>query len=273
MRVTEPDPRPAHQRRLDALVEIVGRGVAAPDGQQTTDKAKIVVTIDYDTLAGKLADSGPPTPMGSRPPREHRRRHGRRHRHRHPHAGLAPMPSPPARQRRAALGTGCGVSGTGDRPPAGHRAPAAPATRSRSSRAVLGATGRSRSTSARHRRLVTPRDPHALVLRDHAAAASPGAPCPQPGPMPTTVTHWIDGGTDQHAATSPCSAAADHTYVHRHGLTDDRHRRPGSRGTRGNNGDAAATPAAGPPIQRAGDIRRPPRPTHRAVPATRETTR
>ena len=128
--VIEPDPRPAHQRRLDALVEIIGRGVAAPEGQQTTDKAKIVVTIDYDTLAGTLADA----------------------------AGAA---------ARARPGTGWGVSGTGDvLSPSTVRRLACDASLIA---AVLGRQGAPLDVARRHR-LVTPAMRTALVLRDHGCS-------------------------------------------------------------------------------------------------------
>ncbi|HEY9496132.1 MAG TPA: DUF222 domain-containing protein, partial [Intrasporangium sp.] len=50
----EPDPRTPAKRRADALLEIVARGVAAADGLPTTDKAKLVVTVEHDVLAGRL---------------------------------------------------------------------------------------------------------------------------------------------------------------------------------------------------------------------------
>lgn len=52
------DPRTAGTRRADALLEIIGRGVAAPDGTTVTDKAKIQVTIDYQALAGHVTGGG-----------------------------------------------------------------------------------------------------------------------------------------------------------------------------------------------------------------------
>jgi len=52
------DPRTAAQRRADALVEIIGRGVAAGEGVPTTEKAKIQVTIDHEALAGKVPGGG-----------------------------------------------------------------------------------------------------------------------------------------------------------------------------------------------------------------------
>ncbi|USQ78464.1 HNH endonuclease [Ornithinimicrobium faecis] len=48
----------ASTRRADALLEIIGRGVAAPEGQTQTEKAKIHVTIDKEALAGKVPGGG-----------------------------------------------------------------------------------------------------------------------------------------------------------------------------------------------------------------------
>lgn len=55
------DPRTASTRRADALIEIIGRGVAAPEGTTLTDKAKIQVTIDHQALAGKVSGGGTTT--------------------------------------------------------------------------------------------------------------------------------------------------------------------------------------------------------------------
>lgn len=52
------DPRSPAKRRADALLEIVERGVAAGDGLPSTDKAKVVVTVDHDVLAEKLRGTG-----------------------------------------------------------------------------------------------------------------------------------------------------------------------------------------------------------------------
>ena len=57
-RVTEPDPRTPAKRRADALLEIVARGVAAADGLPVTDKARLVVTVAHDVLAGQLRGTG-----------------------------------------------------------------------------------------------------------------------------------------------------------------------------------------------------------------------
>jgi hypothetical protein len=57
-RTIERDPRTAARRRADGLLEIVQRGVASADHVPSTDKAKLVVTIDHDTLAGRLEGTG-----------------------------------------------------------------------------------------------------------------------------------------------------------------------------------------------------------------------
>ena len=52
------DPRQADRRRADALVELCRRATAAGGSAPTTSKAQIVVTIDYDRLAGAVRGSG-----------------------------------------------------------------------------------------------------------------------------------------------------------------------------------------------------------------------
>jgi hypothetical protein len=54
----EPDPRSPARRRADALLEVVARGVAAADGVPSTDKTKVVVLIDHDTLTGQVRGTG-----------------------------------------------------------------------------------------------------------------------------------------------------------------------------------------------------------------------
>lgn len=54
----ERDTRSPARRRADALVEAVARGVSAPDGIATTDKAKVVVLIDHETLVGQVRGTG-----------------------------------------------------------------------------------------------------------------------------------------------------------------------------------------------------------------------
>lgn len=56
--IVERDPRSPARRRADALLEVVARGVSAPDGVSTTDKAKVVVLIDHETLVGQVRGTG-----------------------------------------------------------------------------------------------------------------------------------------------------------------------------------------------------------------------
>jgi hypothetical protein len=53
-----PDPRTASQRRYDALLAVVGRGVASPEGVPTTSKARLVVTVGLDVLTGQAQGIG-----------------------------------------------------------------------------------------------------------------------------------------------------------------------------------------------------------------------
>lgn len=54
----EPDLRCAQRRRADALLELVRRAVAAPDGVPAHTKAQLLVTVDYTTLADGLRGGG-----------------------------------------------------------------------------------------------------------------------------------------------------------------------------------------------------------------------
>ncbi|GAA2163379.1 HNH endonuclease signature motif containing protein [Humibacillus xanthopallidus] len=56
---TAPDDRTPAHRRMDALLAMLQRAVASGDGVPTTDKAKVVVLIDLDTLLTDLGDDIP----------------------------------------------------------------------------------------------------------------------------------------------------------------------------------------------------------------------
>lgn len=56
--VIELDTRTPARRRADALLELVARGVSAPEGVATTDKAKVVVLIEHETLVGQVRGTG-----------------------------------------------------------------------------------------------------------------------------------------------------------------------------------------------------------------------
>ncbi len=58
----EPDRRPSGQRRMDALLDVVRRGVASADGVATTPKAEVFVTVSLEDL---VARSNAATVFGS----------------------------------------------------------------------------------------------------------------------------------------------------------------------------------------------------------------
>ncbi|GAA1178559.1 HNH endonuclease signature motif containing protein [Ornithinimicrobium humiphilum] len=54
----ELDLRTATQRRYDAFVTVLRRGVAGTQGQPTTPKATLMVTLDFETLKRQLSETG-----------------------------------------------------------------------------------------------------------------------------------------------------------------------------------------------------------------------
>lgn len=52
------DPRTATQRHYDALLTVLGRGVACPQGVTTTTKAQVMITMGLDALTGQLSGLG-----------------------------------------------------------------------------------------------------------------------------------------------------------------------------------------------------------------------
>ncbi|HET7399167.1 MAG TPA: DUF222 domain-containing protein [Intrasporangium sp.] len=56
--VDRDDPRSPATRRADALLELVGRAVAAPEGMPRTERAKLVVTMSVEALLGQLRGAG-----------------------------------------------------------------------------------------------------------------------------------------------------------------------------------------------------------------------
>lgn len=53
-----PDLRTPTQRRYDALITVLGRGVTSPEGTPTTSKARIIVTMPFDVLKQQLLGLG-----------------------------------------------------------------------------------------------------------------------------------------------------------------------------------------------------------------------
>lgn len=67
------DERTASQRRYDALVTVLSRGMSSPEGVPTTSKASIMVTVPFDALAATvgepqlaLAPLGAPEPLATK---------------------------------------------------------------------------------------------------------------------------------------------------------------------------------------------------------------
>ncbi len=56
------DSRSAATRRADALIEIIGRGVAAPEGVTRSPRATLVVTMTLEALTDALRGVGCSTP-------------------------------------------------------------------------------------------------------------------------------------------------------------------------------------------------------------------
>src|SRR6478672_1576044 len=56
--VEEPDTRSPGQRRCDALLTVLQRGIASADGVPATARTKVVVTVSHDQLVGALRGLG-----------------------------------------------------------------------------------------------------------------------------------------------------------------------------------------------------------------------
>lgn len=54
---TKRDPRGAPTRRADALLELIGRAVAAPEGVTRTPRTKVVITMSLEALLASLRDA------------------------------------------------------------------------------------------------------------------------------------------------------------------------------------------------------------------------
>ena len=55
---TTKDPRRPETRRADALLEIIGRGVGAPEGVTRTPRTQLVVTMSFEAIFDKLRGAG-----------------------------------------------------------------------------------------------------------------------------------------------------------------------------------------------------------------------
>jgi hypothetical protein len=180
----DPDPRSPATRRMDALLDVIGRGVSAPDGAPSTDKAKVVVLIDHDTLLGQVGgdDNG----------REHSLDHDRGRAH----------------QR----GTGRTLTGDVLSPEVVRRLACDAAIIPM----VLGSQSEPLDVG-REKRLVTRGLRLALISRDQGCSY-PGCTMPPQWTDAHHVTHWIRGGTTS-LLTTALLCRRHHTHVHRHDLT------------------------------------------------------
>ncbi|GAA2158647.1 uncharacterized protein DUF222 [Humibacillus xanthopallidus] len=192
---TAPDDRTPAHRRMDALLAMLQRAVASGDGVPTTDKAKVVVLIDLDTLLTDLGDD-----------------------------------IPDAFRRKPGAATGSGAGGRGR---AGHRAGAGTGTtlsgdvlspgvvRRMACDAqiiplVLGGDSKPLDV-ARRRRLFTRSQRLALAVRDKGCSWE-GCTMPPSWCDAHHVTHWASGGpTNLLNAALLCPR--HHTVVHDRILT------------------------------------------------------
>ncbi|WP_082807483.1 HNH endonuclease signature motif containing protein [Janibacter terrae] len=192
-----PDERTPTRRRADALLSIISRGVAAPEGVPRADKAQILVTISLHALSaahGRCAACGQDLP------------------------GHAPG------------ATGQAFGGTAFDPPTGGHAGGLTAT----GQVLTPTTVRKLACTAgiipailgtdheplelgRATRLFTPGQRKALWLRD-GGCTYPGCTMPPQWTDAHHITHWAHGGaTDLANAALLCER--HHTHVHHHDLT------------------------------------------------------
>ena len=186
-----PDERTPARRRMEALLAMLQRGVASADGVPTTDKAKVVVLIDLDTLtthANDLDDANDVIPQPFR-------------RDRTTHTG-------------SGTGTGTGVTLSGDvlSPGVVRRL----ACDAQIIPIVLGGDSKPLDVG-RRRRLFTRSQRLALAVRDKGCSWH-GCTMPASWCDAHHVTHWAFGGpTTMLNAALLCPR--HHTEVHHRGLS------------------------------------------------------
>ncbi|WP_346007901.1 HNH endonuclease signature motif containing protein [Janibacter terrae] len=192
-----PDERTPARRRADALLSIISRGVAAPEGVPRADKAQILVTISLHALSSA---------------------HGRCVACGQDLSGHAPD------------ATGQMFGGAAFDPPSGGHAGGLTATGQVLTPttvrklactagiipAILG-TNHEPLELGRTTRLFTPGQRKALWLRD-GGCTYPGCTMPPQWTDAHHITHWAHGGaTDLSNAALLCER--HHTHVHQHDLT------------------------------------------------------
>ena len=198
----EDDPRPAHQRRMDALLDLVARGVTSPGEVPTTDKAKIVVTIDLETLRDWMRNGCPP---------DWATRSGQGETHTNTHTNpntTGPHASAGSRTR------GGGSCQSGD------VLTAASVRRMACDAAIIPVILGSDSQPldvGRQERLVTRAMRTALWLRDQGCSF-PGCSMPAQWTDAHHVRHWLHGG-ETKVSNLALLCRRHHVYVHDKNLT------------------------------------------------------
>jgi hypothetical protein len=206
----EPDPRSPATRRMEALLDLVARGGSTPEimpeitptsragsrnaVRSITDKAKVVVLIDHDTLLGQLTD----TVAQAEAPKQAESDTSVR-------TGGTP-------RTRIIPGTGRALTGDVLSPPTIRRI----ACDAGIIPIVLGTRGEPLDLG-REKRLVTPGLRLALTTRDQGCSY-PGCTIPAHWTDAHHVIHWIHGGPTSLLNTA-LLCRRHHTHVHRHRLT------------------------------------------------------
>lgn len=181
-----PDPRTPAQRRYDALVMMLGRGVASPEGQPTTAKAQVTITMPYDVLAAALSATESVAGRGST------------------------IAGGSVRRPQDGIGPGLAITGQVFSATTVRRI----ACDADLIPAVLGTSSELLDLGRTHR-LVTPGQRRALALRD-LHCSSPGCSVPASWCDAHHLVHWARGGRSDlsnYALLCP----RHHTQVH----TDD----------------------------------------------------
>lgn len=182
------DPRLAPTRRADALLELIGRAVGAPEGVTRTPRTQLVVTMTLEALLAALRASGRLDDAGT--------------------------PCRAAGTAGRAAGTATGVADNGQVLSAGTiRRLACEAT---IIPAVLGA-GSTVLDLGYTERYFTPAQRRALIIRDKGCTY-PGCTIPAQWCEAHHITHWCHGGpTDVSNGALLCGR--HHTIVHQLELT------------------------------------------------------
>lgn len=192
-----PDRRTAAARRYDALITVLGRGMASPEGQPTTARTQLIVTVPFDLLAQAVRDGQ--AGQGAGAVRD----------------GQAGQGAEAVRDGQAGQGAfGPGFTATGDM--------VSPATVRRLAcdaqliPAVLGGHGEILDLG-RAQRLVTAGQRRALAHRDVHCSFT-GCSVPAGWCDAHHIVHWANGGRSD-LSNYALLCQRHHTHVHQNDLT------------------------------------------------------